>query len=204
MKNKVDNRKDYIANHFVPETYLKNFAFDGKRCFIITDGVNKVVTNSISKIAYENYLNSRDYEIFINKNYENKFGKGIGLLMDYREKVLSQQRLLQIGLSPPYSPPPTPGCFDFIFDLAAFLWSHNRYTREFISQNISNDLKNRLPQFSNLDNDFRTKDFYAKDVKCQRLLGPEFRKVKTSFVSQIRQVSDTLTLSEGVFDDTPV
>ena len=41
-------------------------------------------------------------------------------------------------------------------------------------------------------------------VKCQRLLGPEFRKVKTSFVSQIRQVSDTLTLSEGVFDDTPV
>ena len=41
-------------------------------------------------------------------------------------------------------------------------------------------------------------------LKCQRLLGPEFSKVKTSFVSQIRQVSDILTLSEGVFDDTPV
>ncbi len=44
----------------------------------------------------------------------------------------------------------------------------------------------------------------SEPVKCQRLLGPEFRKVKTSFVSEIRQVSDTLTLSEGVFDDTPV
>ena len=45
---------------------------------------------------------------------------------------------------------------------------------------------------------------FYEEMKCQRLLGPEFRKVKTSFVSQIRQVSDTLTLSEGVFDDTPV
>ena len=47
-------------------------------------------------------------------------------------------------------------------------------------------------------------DYKRKPVKCQRLLGPEFSKVKTRFVSEIRQVSDTLTLSEGVFDDTPV
>ena len=43
-----------------------------------------------------------------------------------------------------------------------------------------------------------------EEVKCQRLLGPKFRKVKTSFFSEIRQVSNTLTPNAGVSDDTPV
>ena len=43
-----------------------------------------------------------------------------------------------------------------------------------------------------------------KYVKCQRLFRPQFSKVKTSFVSQIRQESDTLTPSEDVSDDTLV
>ena len=41
-------------------------------------------------------------------------------------------------------------------------------------------------------------------VKCQRLLGPKFRKVKTSFFPEIRQVLNTLMPSEGVCDYTPV
>ena len=41
-------------------------------------------------------------------------------------------------------------------------------------------------------------------MKCQRLFRPQFSKVKISFVSQIRQESDTLTPNVGVSDDTPV
>ena len=41
-------------------------------------------------------------------------------------------------------------------------------------------------------------------LKCQRLLGPKFRKVKTSFFPEIRQVLNTLMPSEGVCDYTPV
>ena len=44
----------------------------------------------------------------------------------------------------------------------------------------------------------------AKKLKCQRLLGPKFRKVKTSFFPEIRQVLNTLMPSEGVCDYTPV
>ena len=41
-------------------------------------------------------------------------------------------------------------------------------------------------------------------LKCQRLLGPKFRKVKTSFVIHIQQVSNTLMPSGGVSGYTPV
>ena len=41
-------------------------------------------------------------------------------------------------------------------------------------------------------------------MKCYRLFRPKFSKVKTSFVAQIRQVSNTLTPSAGVCDYTPV
>ena len=41
-------------------------------------------------------------------------------------------------------------------------------------------------------------------MKCQRLLGPKFRKVKTSFFVEIREGSDTLTPSVGVSGDTRV
>ena len=44
----------------------------------------------------------------------------------------------------------------------------------------------------------------SKLVKCQRLFRPKFSKVKTSFAVEIREVSNTLTPSEGVFGDTPV
>ena len=39
-------------------------------------------------------------------------------------------------------------------------------------------------------------------MKCQRLFRPKFSKFKTSFVVEIRQVANTLTLNEGV-SDTP-
>jgi len=39
-------------------------------------------------------------------------------------------------------------------------------------------------------------------VKCQRLFKPQFSKVKTRFVVQNRQVSDTLTPSDDV-SETP-
>ena len=48
------------------------------------------------------------------------------------------------------------------------------------------------------------KDVDLEIVKCQRLLGPKFRKVKTSFFPEIRQVLNTLMPSEGVCDYTPV
>ena len=41
-------------------------------------------------------------------------------------------------------------------------------------------------------------------VKCHRLFRPQFRKVKTSFVVEIREVSNTLTLNAGVSGDTLV
>ena len=42
------------------------------------------------------------------------------------------------------------------------------------------------------------------ELKYQRLLGPTFRKVKTSFFAEIRQVSNSPTPNVGVSDDTPV
>ena len=44
----------------------------------------------------------------------------------------------------------------------------------------------------------------VETIKCYRLFRPKFSKVKTSFVAQIRQVSNTLTPSAGVCDYTPV
>ncbi len=41
-------------------------------------------------------------------------------------------------------------------------------------------------------------------LKCQRLFRPQFSKVKTSFVFEIRQESDTLTPNVDVSDDTLV
>ena len=41
-------------------------------------------------------------------------------------------------------------------------------------------------------------------LKCYRLFRPQFSKVKTSFLLEIREVSNTLTPSVGVFGDTPV
>ena len=43
-----------------------------------------------------------------------------------------------------------------------------------------------------------------KAMKCYRLFRPQFSKVKTSFLLEIREVSNTLTPSGGVFGDTPV
>ncbi len=49
-----------------------------------------------------------------------------------------------------------------------------------------------------------TEVFLDNQLKCYRLFRPKFSKVKTSFVAQIRQVSNTLTPSAGVCDYTPV
>ena len=43
-----------------------------------------------------------------------------------------------------------------------------------------------------------------QDMKCQRSLGPKFRKVKISIVAEIPQVSNILTPNAGVCGDTPV
>ena len=56
-----------------------------------------------------------------------------------------------------------------------------------------------------IDSSFGKRGENPADVmKCQRLLGPKFRKVKTSFFPEIRQVLNTLMPSEGVCDYTPV
>ncbi len=49
------------------------------------------------------------------------------------------------------------------------------------------------------DNPVRLK---SQSMKCHRLFGPQFSKVNPSFVSQIRQMSDTLTPNVGVFGET--
>ena len=157
MKRRLDNRKTHIDNHFVPRCYLKNFTFDGKRCHIFRNGISKIFTNSVSTIAYEKYLNSEGYEKFLGSNYENRFAECIN-------QINLDRRMRSAGLhSPLYS-----GCWDLIFDFAAFMWSHNKYTRELIAQNVSDDVK-KLPEFSSIENDIRCNDFYAKDVfECVR------------------------------------
>ena len=157
MKRRLDNRKTHIDNHFVPRCYLKNFTFDGKRCHILRNGVSKIFTNSVSTIAYEKYLNSEGYEKFLGSNYENRFAECINEINIHR-------RMRIAGLHHPLHP----GCWDLIFDFAAFMWSHNKYTRELIAQNVSDDVK-KLPEFSSIENDIRCNDFYAKDVfECVR------------------------------------
>lgn len=191
MHKKVDNRKDYIHNHFIPEFYLKNFTFDGERCWIIRDG--KIFTNSISTIAYQDYLNSREYEIFLGSNYEKIFSECI-------DQMLLERRLYYLGLYPAlYS-----GCWDFLFDFVAFMWSHNKYTREMIAKKISDDLKQN-PKFSSINHDIRGNDFYAKDVfesirndiaGCRVVIkmnnSPEFGFITSDNPCQIARVNETL------------
>ena len=43
-----------------------------------------------------------------------------------------------------------------------------------------------------------------KNLKCQRLLGPKFCKVKTSFFAEIPQMSNALMPNAGVSIYTPV
>ena len=147
MPVKIDNRTDYIRNHYVPECYLVNFTFDGKRCWILRD--DRIFTNSISTIAYEYYLNSRDYEIFLGNNYEKTFS-------DCIKQMMLERGLLTSGLDINLNP----GCWDFLFDFAAFMWSHNKYTRQMIAQNIADDM-NQKPEFSSVNYDIRCNDFYA-------------------------------------------
>ena len=150
MPKKFDNRTDRIKNHFVPRCYLKSFTFDGKACWVIRDA--NIFEQSISNIAYEKYLNTYDYEEFLGDNYESKFGKCI-------DQIMLERRLLVAGLHPPHYS----GCWDFIFDLVSFMWSHNKYTRELIAQNISDDL-NLRPEFSSVVHDIRSNDFYAREI----------------------------------------
>ena len=51
------------------------------------------------------------------------------------------------------------------------------------------------------DKKLKDKAYY---LKCQRLFRPKISKVKTSFVAQIRQVSNTLMPNVDVSGDTPV
>ena len=150
MPVRIDNRTDYKRNHYVPECYLVNFTFNGKRCWILRD--EGIFTNSISTIAWEYYLNSRDYEIFLGDNYEKTFS-------DCIKQMMLERRLLISGFHPNWKP----GSWDFLFNFAAFMWSHNKYTREMIAQKIADDL-NQKPEFSSVNYDIRCNDFYAKNV----------------------------------------
>ena len=150
MSVRIDNRTDYKRNHYVPECYLKNFTFDGERCWILRD--DGMFTNSISTVAYEYYLNSRDYEIFLGDNYEATFS-------DCIRRMMLERRLLLLGLHLNLKP----DSWNFLFDFAAFMWSHNKYTRQMIAQKIADDL-NQKPEFTSVNYDIRCNDFYAKDV----------------------------------------
>ena len=116
------------------------------------------------------------------------------------DQMLLERRLYYSGLYPAlYS-----GCWDFLFDFAAFMWSHNKYTREMIAEKISDDLKQN-PEFSSINHDIRGNDFYAKDVfesirndiaGCRIIIrmnnNPEFGFITSDNPCQIARVNETL------------
>ena len=148
---KLDNRKEYIKNHFVPKFYLKHFTRENEPEIInVTDLLrNKTYPKNISEVGYEEYLNTVDYEIHINK-YEKKYDETIRKI----KELIAQRKLWQQIPS---------DLLNEITDMVAFIQSHSPFWREYVVGGVSNLIMEkhniRLPKV-----DYRSKDTIAIEL----------------------------------------
>ncbi len=152
MVRKVDNRIEYIKNHFVSKFYFQHFTRVNEPEIInVTDLLrNKTYPKNISEICYEKYLNTVDYERYINDEYEIRYAETIRKIKEF----IAQEEL--------YKPIP----FDLlneITDMVAFIHSHNLFWRKAMVDGVSKSIMEKYNMESH------TIDYHSQDIIPQQL-----------------------------------
>ena len=149
---RLDDRKEYIKNHFVSEFLLKHFTRMNKPEVInVTDLLrNKTYPKNISDVCYEEYLNTVDYEKYINHNYESKYDRTIRKI----KKFIYQGELGQ----------PLPSdLLSEITDMVAFIHSHNLFWRKTMADEVSKSIMEKHDIESHTI-DHRSQDIIPKQL----------------------------------------
>lgn len=144
---KLDERVEYIYNHFVPMFYQTHFA-DEKGIIYVTDLKRSITyAKSIADIGGEYYLNTEQYEKLLGRDYESRYATTL-------EKVEVMNRAMELNLQLPR------GYGDGFFDFVAFIHSHNLYVRKRLANAISESIPQESGQY---EIDYRNQDILAKE-----------------------------------------
>ena len=150
MPERLDERTEYIYNHFVPVFYLKYFANErdnkkGEYFTYVTDlSLNTTYPRNIAKIGGEKYLNTVEYEKILGAEYEGRYA-------DTLRKIQTMDTMVKLNLQLPR------GYLDDFFDFIAFIYSHNLYSRQAMADAVSRSI-------SENPIDFRCQDIIPKQL----------------------------------------
>ena len=149
---KLDDRKEYIKNHFVPEFLLKHFTrVNEPEVINVTDLLrNKTYPKNISDICYEKYLNTVDYEKYISSEYESKYDRTIRGIKGFMYQGELHQRIPSDLLNE-------------ITDMVAFIHSHNLFWRKTMADEVSKSIMKRHNMESHAI------DYHSQDIIPKRL-----------------------------------
>ena len=149
---KVDDRTEYINNHFVPKFLLKHFTrVNEPEVINVTDLLrNKTYPKNISDVCYEKYLNTVDYEKYISSEYECKHDRTIRKIKEF----IYQGEL--------YQPIPS-GLSNEITDMVAFIHSHNFFWRKTMADDVSKSIMKQHSIESHTI-DYRSQDIIPKQL----------------------------------------
>ncbi len=152
MKEKLDDRTEYIYNHYVPKFYLSYFTLDDKPSIIyVTDlSRNKTYLCNIANIGGEKYLNTEEYEKILGRKYENKYTETLRKIQTIDTAAKSNRQL-------------PPGYMDDYFEFVAFIYSHNLYNRQSIAKEVSKSISEN-PNVGFNEIDFRCQDIIPKQL----------------------------------------
>ena len=149
---KVDDRTEYIKNHFVSKFYFQHFArVNEPEVINVTDLLrNKTYPKNISDVCYKKYLNTVDYERHINDEYEIRYAETILKIKEF----IYQEEL--------YQPIPS-DLLNEITDMVAFIHSHNLFWRKTMADAVSKSIIER----HNMES--YTIDYHSQDIIPQQL-----------------------------------
>ena len=149
---KVDDRTEYIKNHFVPKFLLKHFTrVNEPEVINVTDLLrNKTYPKNTSDVCYEKYLNTVDYEKYISSEDECKHDRTIRKIKEF----IYQGEL--------YQPIPS-GLSNEITDMVAFIHSHNLFWRKTMADDVSKSIMKQHSIESHTI-DYRSQDIIPKQL----------------------------------------
>ena len=153
MRENLDERTEYIYNHFVPKFYLQYFAneHDNKKdayfTYVTDLSLNKTYPRNIAKIGGEKYLNTVGYEKILGAEYEGRYA-------DTLRKIEIIDRSVKLNLQLPH------GYLDDLFDFIAFIYSHNLYSRQAMADAVSKSISEN----PNAEIDYRCQDIIPKQL----------------------------------------
>ena len=181
---RLDNRKEYIKNHFVPEFLLKHFTrVNEPEVINVTDLLrNKTYPKNISDVCYEKYLNTVDYEKYISSEYESKYDRTIRKIKEF----IYQGELDQ----------PIPSdLLNEITDMVAFIHSHNLFWRKTMADEVSTSIMEKH------DIESHTIDYRSQDIIPKQLF--DFWKGEL-YCWTIIVIGNTKTTLNYITSDLPV